>query len=284
MQFVVFGLLLGCALLLATVGFSMIRRIEGFLNIAHGQMLTVGAYCAYTLNSLLGWNIIPAAAAAVLVTAVIGYGVARLVFFPLKDKKRAPLLIAIASTGVSYMFHGLIELLFGSQVKQLRVPPMRAYKIGELSVAAPDQIAMVVAAAFAALFLHLLLTRTETGKAIRAMASDFDLARVRGINTPRLRVYVWLIASGLGGLAGVMVGLISKLSPDMGWEYIMLVMIVAILGGLGSIYGAMVAALVIGLATQMSVMVVPAQYSQVIAFLLIIVVLLLRPQGIFKEA
>ena len=284
MQFVVFGLLLGCALLLATVGFSMIRRIEGFLNIAHGQMLTVGAYCAYTLNSLLGWNIIPAAAAAVLVTAVIGYGVARLVFFPLKDKKRAPLLIAIASTGVSYMFHGLIELLFGSQVKQLRVPPMRAYKIGELSVAAPDQIAMVVAAAFAALFLHLLLTRTETGKAIRAMASDFDLARVRGINTPRLRVYVWLIASGLGGLAGVMVGLISKLSPDMGWEYIMLVMIVAILGGLGSIYGAMVAALVIGLATQMSVMVVPAQYSQVIAFLLIIIVLIVRPQGIFKEA
>jgi len=284
MQFVVFGLLLGCALLLATVGFSMIRRIEGFLNIAHGQMLTVGAYCAYTLNSLLGWNIIPAAAAAVLVTAVIGYGVARLVFFPLKDKKRAPLLIAIASTGVSYMFHGLIELLFGSQVKQLRVPPMRAYKIGELSVAAPDQIAMVVAAAFAALFLHLLLTRTETGKAIRAMASDFDLARVRGINTPRLRVYVWLIASGLGGLAGVMVGLISKLSPDMGWEYIMLVMIVAILGGLGSIYGAMVAALVIGLATQMSVMVVPAQYSQVIAFLLIIIVLIIRPQGIFKEA
>ena len=284
MQFVVFGLLLGCALLLATVGFSMIRRIEGFLNIAHGQMLTVGAYCAYTLNSLLGWNIIPAAAAAVLVTAVIGYGVARLVFFPLKDKKRAPLLIAIASTGVSYMFHGLIELLFGSQVKQLRVPPMRAYKIGELSVAAPDQIAMVVAAAFAALFLHLLLTRTETGKAIRAMASDFDLARVRGINTPRLRVYVWLIASGLGGLAGVMVGLISKLSPDMGWEYIMLVMIVAILGGLGSIYGAMVAALVIGLATQMSVMVVPAQYSQVIAFLLIIIVLMVRPQGIFKEA
>jgi branched-subunit amino acid ABC-type transport system permease component len=282
MQFVVFGLLLGCALLLATVGFSMIRRIEGFLNIAHGQMLTVGAYCTYFLNVTLGWNIIPAAAVAVLVTAVIGYGVARIVFYPLKQ--RPPLIIAIASTGVSYIFHGLIELFFGPQVKQFRVPPMRAYKIGDLSVAAPDQIAMVVAAALAALFLHLLLSRTETGKAIRAMASNFDLARIRGINTPRLRIVVWLIASGLGGLAGVMVGLISKLSPDMGWEYIMLVMIVAILGGLGSIYGAMVAALVIGLATQMSVMVVPPQYSQVIAFVLIIIVLMVRPQGIFKEA
>jgi len=164
------------------------------------------------------------------------------------------------------------------------VPPMRAYKIGDMSLAAPDQIAMVIAAALAALFLHLFLTRTEIGKAIRAMASNFDLARIRGINTPHLRRYVWLIASGLGGLAGIMVGLISKLSPDMGWEYIMLVMIVAILGGLGSIYGAMVAALFIGLATQMSVMVIPAQYSQVIAFALIIVVLLVRPQGIFKEA
>lgn len=282
MQFVVYGLLLGCALLLATVGFSMIRRIEGFLNIAHGQMLTIGAYCAYALNAGLDWNIIPAAAVAVLVTAAIGYGLARLVFFPLKS--RPPLIIAIASTGASYIFHGLIELLFGPQVKQFHVPPMRAYKIGDMSLAAPDQIAMVIAAALAALFLHLFLTRTEIGKAIRAMASNFDLARIRGINTPHLRRYVWLIASGLGGLAGIMVGLISKLSPDMGWEYIMLVMIVAILGGLGSIYGAMVAALFIGLATQMSVMVIPAQYSQVIAFALIIVVLLVRPQGIFKEA
>lgn len=282
MQFAVYGLLLGCALLLATVGFSMIRRIEGFLNIAHGQMLTVGAYSTYALNALLGWNIIPAAVVAVIATALIGYGVAYLTFYPLK--RRPPLIIAIASTGISYMFHGLIELIFGPQTKQFRVPPMRAFKIGDISLAAPDQIAVVVAAALAVLFLHLFLTRTEMGKAIRAMASNFDLARVRGINTPRLRRYVWLIASGLGGLAGVMVGLIARLTPDMGWEYIMLVMIVAILGGLGSIYGAMVAALFIGLATQMSVMVIPPQYSQVIAFGLIIVVLLVRPRGIFREA
>jgi neutral amino acid transport system permease protein len=161
---------------------------------------------------------------------------------------------------------------------------MRAIKIGSLSLAGPDQIAMVAAAAIAALSLHFLLTRTETGKAIRAMAANFDLARIRGINTPRLRVYVWLIASALGGLAGVMIGLISRLAPFMGFEYIMLIMIVAILGGLGSIYGAMVAAIIIGLITQMSVMVIPPQYSQVIAFALIIVVLFIRPQGIFKEA
>jgi branched-subunit amino acid ABC-type transport system permease component len=204
------------------------------------------------------------------------------VFFPLKGKP--PLLIAIASTGASYIINGLIEMIFGPNVKQYTFPPMRTFKIGDFSLAAPDQIAMVVAAGLAALFLHLLLTRTETGKAIRAMASDFDLARIRGIRTPRLRIYVWLIASALGGLAGVMIGLISRLAPYMGWEYIMLIMIVAILGGLGSIYGAMVAALIIGLITQMSVLVIPAQYSQVIAFVLIIVVLLIRPKGIFKEA
>jgi branched-subunit amino acid ABC-type transport system permease component len=282
MQFVVYGLLMGCALLLATVGFSMIRRIEGFLNISHGQMLTVGAYSTYVFNHILGWNIIPSAIVAVLFTAIFGYLLAHIVFFPLKG--RPPLLIAIASTGASYIVHGLIELFFGPQVKQFQFPPMRALKIGNLSVAAPDQIAMVIAAGLAALFLHLLLTRTEMGKAIRAMASNFDLARIRGINTTLLRRYVWLIAAGLGGLAGVMIGMISRLTPDMGWEYIMLIMIVAILGGLGSIYGAMVAALIIGLITQMSVMVIPAQYSQVIAFVLIIIVLLLRPQGIFKEA
>jgi len=282
MQFAVYGLLLGCVLLLATVGFSMIRRIEGFLNIAHGQMLAIGAYSCYVFNSLLGWNIILSAILAVLVTAVIGYLVAQVVFFPLKGKP--PLLIAIASTGISYVIQGIIEILFGPFVKQYRFPPMRAIKIGNLSLAGPDQIAMVLAAGLAALFLHLLLTRTETGKAIRAMASDFDLARIRGIKTPRLRIYVWLIASALGGLAGVMIGLISRLAPYMGWEYIMLIMIVAILGGLGSIYGAMVAALIIGLITQMSVLVIPAQYSQVIAFVLIIVVLLIRPKGIFKEA
>jgi branched-subunit amino acid ABC-type transport system permease component len=282
MQFAIYGLLMGCVLLLATVGFSMIRRIEGFLNIAHGQMLAVGAYSCYVFNNLLGWNIILSAIAAVLVTSVIGYVVARVVFFPLKGNP--PLLIAIASTGASYVIQGLIEMIFGPNVKQYKFPPMRAIKIGDLSLAGPDQIAMVIAAALAALSLHLLLTRTETGKAIRAMAANFDLARIRGINTPRLRIIVWLIASALGGLAGVMIGLISRMAPYMGFEYIMLIMIVAILGGLGSIYGAMVAALIIGLITQMSVMVIPPQYSQVIAFGLIIVVLLIRPQGIFKEA
>jgi neutral amino acid transport system permease protein len=282
MQFAVYGLLMGCVLLLATVGFSMIRRIEGFLNIAHGQMLAVGAYSCYVFNNLLGWNIIPSAIAAVLVTSVIGYLVAHVVFFPLTGKP--PLLIAIASTGASYIIQGLIEVFFGPNVKQYKFPPMRAIKIGDLSLAGPDQIAMVIAAAVAALSLHFLLTRTETGKAIRAMAANYNLARIRGINTPRLRVYVWLIASALGGLAGVMIGLISRLAPYMGFEYIMLIMIVAILGGLGSIYGAMAAALIIGLITQMSVMVIPPQYSQVIAFALIIVVLLIRPRGIFKEA
>jgi neutral amino acid transport system permease protein len=282
MQYFVYGLLMGCILLLATVGFSMIRKIEGFLNIAHGQMLAIGGYACYTFNALLGWNIIPSAILAVLATAVIGYLVARVVFFPLKG--RPPLLIAIAATGVSYVIQGIIEIFFGPFVKQYKFPPMRTIKIGDFSLAAPDQIAMVIAAVLAVLFLHFLLTKTETGKAIRAMASDFDLARIRGINTPRLRIYVWLIASGLGGLAGVMIGLISRLAPYMGFEYIMLIMIVAILGGLGSIYGAMLAALIIGLITQMSLLVIPSQYSQVIAFLLIIIVLLVRPTGIFKEA
>ncbi len=282
MQFAVYGLIMGCILLLATVGFSMIRRIEGFLNIAHGQMLAVGGYSCYVFNSLLGWNIITSAIAAVLVTSAIGYLVAHVVFFPLKGKP--PLLIAIASTGVSYIIQGLIEVIFGPNVKQYQFPPMRTIKIGDFSLAAPDQIAMVVAAGLAAFSLHFLLTRTETGKAIRAMASNFDLARIRGINTPRLRVYVWLIASALGGLAGVMIGLVSRLAPYMGFEYIMLIMIVAILGGLGSIYGAMGAALIIGLITQMSVLVIPPQYSQVIVFAFIILVLFVRPQGIFKEA
>lgn len=282
MQFAVYGILMGCILLLATVGFSMIRRIEGFLNIAHGQMLAVGAYFTYFFNAELHWGILPSAVMAVLATAVIGFLIAKVVFFPLKG--RAPLLIAIVSTGVSYVIQGIIEIKFGPFVKQYDFPPMRAIKIGDLSLAGPDQIAMVVAAILAVLFLHFLLTKTETGKAIRAMSSDYDLARIRGINTPRLRVIVWLIASGLGGLAGVMIGLISRLTPYMGFEYIMLIMIVAILGGLGSIYGAMVAALIIGLITQMSVLIIPAQYSQVIAFVLIIIVLLVRPKGIFKEA
>ncbi|MCL5265369.1 MAG: branched-chain amino acid ABC transporter permease [Chloroflexi bacterium] len=281
MEFVVFGILTGCALLLATVGFSMIRRIEGFLNVAHGQMLTVGAYTAYVLNANLGWNIVPAGVGAVIATSIIGWLVARLIFFPVR--RAGPVMLVITSVGAAYIVHGVVEAIFGVRVKQFQMPPMRAFRFGDMPVAAPDQIAMVVVAALSALFLHLLLTRTETGKAIRAMANDFDLARIRGVNTSRLTNYVWLIASGLGGLAGVMLGLIGRIYTDMGWDNIMIVMIVAILGGLGSIYGVMGAAIFIGLATSLSVMVLPAQYSQSIAFLLIILVLLIRPQGIFRE-
>jgi branched-subunit amino acid ABC-type transport system permease component len=142
MQFAIYGLIMGCILLLATVGFSMIRRIEGFLNIAHGQMLAIGGYSCYVFNTLLGWHIIPSAIAAVLVTSIIGYLVAHIVFFPLKGKPA--LLIAIASTGASYVIQGLIEVIFGPNVKQYAFPPMRAVKIGSLSLAGPDQIAMEI--------------------------------------------------------------------------------------------------------------------------------------------
>jgi len=278
-QNAVYGIVSGGILLLASIGFSMVYRIEGFLNISHAELLTVGAYIAVLFNVFLHFNLVLASILAIIITAFIGLLIAKKLFSPMR--KFGPLILLITSVGVAFAMHGIIEFVAGPNIRTYNVKIPMAIKIGGYPFVSSNEIIIIVIAISSALFLHLVLTRTKLGTAFRAMASNFDLARVKGVDTDRMSTYVWLYASGMAALAGVLLGLVTRVDTDLGWDQILIIMSATILGGLGKIYGVMVGALVIGLAMDLGILVLPSSYRPAIALGIIIVILLVKPSGIF---
>lgn len=278
MSYVIPGLVSGSVLLLATVGFALIRRVEGFLNIAHAQLLVVSGFAAYLFNVTLGWPLILGCLMGVLVATLVGIVYARLVFWPLRDEPHVTPLIA--SVGLSFLIAGLVETFGGHGVRTLDVPPYETITIGGTAIAGPDQLAIIGVAAITVAVLHLWLTRTYSGRAIRAMANDRALAELRGVDTNRLLYLVWAVASALAGLAGVLIAVSSRVYPELGWDQILMICAAAIVGGLGSVYGVMGAAMLVGLTASLATLVIPLKYGQVVVFALIVLVVFLRPRGL----
>lgn len=278
-EVLIFGLATGSVLLLATVGFSMIRRVDNFLNIAHGQMVALGAYFGYTFYQQVGLNFVLAALATMVVTGIIGWLSYKVVFAPIRE--HGPLYLLFTSVGLSFIFHGLIEMVWGTRPKSFQLGDMFMLRAGDSVLASALELATLGVAVGAVFLLHFLLTKTRTGISIRAMSSDFNLARVRGIDTDNVSGIVWIVASGLAGLGGVLMGAQGTVFSDMGWAYILVILSASVLGGLGSIYGVMLGAMVIGIGMEFSVQLINPAYRFSVAFVVIMVVLAVRPQGIF---
>lgn len=281
MQNIIFGLITGSILAIATVGFSMIRQTEGFINIAHGQFLTTGAFLGFFFVSTAGLNIFVAGLLAAIVVGLVGVVVSRIVFRPIAAS--GPLAQLFTSIGLAFLMAGLIRVVFGANVKFFPTSFGSRYEVGSVNVTL-GEILIVAVAGLSVAALALFLTRTRLGTWIRATASNPDLAEVRGVPVSRVSAAVWFVASGLAGLAGVMVGLISNVNSEMGFQQILIILAAAVLGGLGSIYGVLAAGLLLGLAMDLSALIIPTAYRSVVAFGILIVVLVIRPEGLFSVA
>ena len=280
-QYALTGLVTGCFLILATIGFSLTRQVEGFLNIAHAEMLGVSAFVTWGLNALAGWPFVPAALVAIAATAVLGLAIGRIVYDPMR--RFGPAVLLITSVGVAYVIGGTMDAVIGTGIRTLDVPLATTYKVFGLRIT-DYQMVVVAAAALTGPSLALFLNRTRTGLAIRAMSSNPELAASRGIDVRLTSRATWLLASGLAGLAGVMLALIATLSTDIAFHQILQILAVAILAGLGSLYTVIAAGLVVGVAMDLSVFWIPAGYRPLIAFAVVIVALLVRPEGLAGRA
>jgi neutral amino acid transport system permease protein len=277
LQFLTTGVVTGCFLILATIGFSLTRRVEGFLNIAHAQLLGVSAFTTWWLNADRGWHIVPAGITAIVFTSLVGLFTARLIFDPIRE--RGPAVLLITSTGVAWVLHGIYDLLIGTGIRTLDIGLATSYK--PFGIRITDYQLMVVAlAAVVSVSLAVFLNRTRTGLAIRAMSVNPGLAASRGIDIRMTSRATWLLSSGLAGLAGVMLAVIATLTTDLPFEQILQILAVAILAGLGSLYAVILSGLIIGIAMDVSVYWIPAGYRPLVAFALVIVVLLFRPEGL----
>lgn len=277
-QGIVFGLATGSFLLLATLGFALTRRIEGFLNVAHAELMSIGAFKTWYLNAELGWPFALSAVAAVVATSFAGLLIARIFFEPIRHL--SPDILLITSIGVLFILHGVIEAVVGLGIRVYAIPLSGLIEVGGVKITT-YKLGVIGVAVVASLGLALFLNRTRTGMRIRAIAINRELAASRGVDTRAASRANWLIVSALAGMAGVALGVLGTLNSDLAFAQILVIIAVAILAGLGSLYSVITAALIVGVTQDVAVtLFLPGGYKPVIAFGVVILVLIFRPSGI----
>ncbi|HEX7383245.1 MAG TPA: branched-chain amino acid ABC transporter permease [Burkholderiaceae bacterium] len=290
-QYVADGIVLGATLALGAIGLTLTYNILRFANFAHAELLTFGAYFALVAGSFVGPGagaaglsfgpgFVVALAVAALATALLALLVDALLFRPLRRHDVAVTLV-IASFGASLMLRNLVVLLWGSQPRYYSrsIAIAREWLPGVRLTG--DEVFVVVLTALLMLALHLFLARTRLGRAMRAVSDDPVLALVAGIDVQGVIRWTWIVGGALAAVAGVLFGLTVQVLPDMGANLILAMFAAAILGGVGSIAGAVAGALVIGLAQSLSVAWIGPAYKPGVAFVLMFLCLLVYPRGLF---
>ncbi|TAM42609.1 MAG: branched-chain amino acid ABC transporter permease [Burkholderiaceae bacterium] len=292
-QYAADGIVLGVTLALGAIGLTLTYNILRFANFAHGEFLTFGAYFALIFVSFLaggqtlgpltfGWGFLVAIACAVVLTALLALVVDWLLFRPLRKSDVAVALV-IASFGASLMLRNVVVFFWGSQPEYYTRTIAIAREIVPGVRVSANEIFAVVLTALLMLALHLFLSRTALGKQMRAVSDNPALAQVTGIDVRRVVRWTWIIGGGLASVAGVIFGLTVQIAPEMGFNLILPMFAAAILGGIGSIYGAVLGGLIIGLAESLSVPLIGAEYKPAVAFALMFLILLVYPKGILGE-
>lgn len=279
MQTVVFGLISGSILAVAATGFALVRQTEGFLNIAHGQFILVGAYLGVLFTTKLGLGLVVSGLLTFVCVGLVALVCARLIFDPVREK--GALVLLFTSVGVAYVLYAVSILAFGVDIQSFDVDFGELITFGSIAIT-PVEIGMIGVFVLTVAGLVLFFNKTRVGTWVRATASNPDLARVRGVPVRLVSAAVWFVAGGLGGLAGILLGLNSAVTSELGWNSTMLILAATVLGGLGRVYGVMAAALFLGLVTNLATTVVDPAYSTLIAFGALILVLLVRPEGLFS--
>jgi branched-chain amino acid transport system permease protein len=276
-QYVFNGLVTGGILALPAVAFSLLWGLLRFPNFAVSTYLTVGAYAALVLNQPAGLSIELAWLGALLVTGVVALVVDRIVFQPLRNRR--PFSLAIASIGVAFVLENVVRFIWGNDFRSYDVPVTRAMSVAGLRIGR-DQLLILAVATVLMVLAQAFLVRTRLGIAMRATADNRLLAAVKGVPTERVIALATLGGGALAGGAGVFLGLDASVDPLMGGGLIISVFAAAILGGIGSALGALAGALTVGIVEEVGTLAVAPTYKTAIGFVIILVVLLVRPTGL----
>ena len=316
------GSIIGCIYALGAVGATLVFGILRFANFAHADMMTVGAFVALMLSSLLsgvgpmvglptGFVVLPIAA---VVVAALAVAMDRMFYQPLRARNVKPIILLVASIGVMLMIQGLVRLFAGTSPRHFfttekkdifRIELPFDLATREIVITEP-QILLIITTLICIFALHRFLTRTRLGKAMRAMSDNADLALITGINTRIVVSATWIIAGVLAAAGGVLLSLDVILKPDLSFNLLLPIFAAAIVGGVGRPYGAIAGGLLVGFAETLAIFnwsillrpvaphlpdwieipsklaVVPTEYKLVVPFVILIIVLIWRPTGIFR--
>jgi len=279
-QLVLNGLMAGTILAVPAIGFTAIYAVLRFPNFAIASHLTIGAFAGWLANVSLGLPAALAVGVAFAAAGVAGVVSDELILKPLRPA--GALTTAIAAVALTLVLENVIRFVFGNDLRGYALPIRRDWQVAGLRIA-PQQVQNFGMAIVAMTAVFLFLAFTRTGKAMRAVADNPTLASVKGIDTDRVARLTTFVAMGLAGVGGMLVGLDTSIDPLTGFRVILSVFAAAVVGGLGSIPGAVVGALTIGIGEELSLLVLAPAYRTVVGFAAILLVLTLRPRGILGE-
>jgi branched-chain amino acid transport system permease protein len=278
-QKLVEGLRYGLIIAITAVGLSLIFGTTGLTNFAHGELVTVGAFAAFWVNTSFGVPLILATVFAVFVGVLLGAANELGLWRPLRKRRSGLIAMLVVSIGLGLAMRYLLLLIVGGDREFYDVPAETAVDFGPFSMTPRDLQAMglclVVLVAVA-----VMLQFTRIGKAMRAVSDNRDLAASSGINVNRVILVVWSLGGALAAFGGVMYGWTLNLRYDMGFTLLLLMFAGVTLGGLGTAYGALVGSVIIGVIVQLSTMVIPDDIKTVSGLLVLILILLVRPSGL----
>ena len=298
MGLVVNGVFLGAIIALGAVGLTLIYGILNFANVAHGDYMTVGAYAAlFIVASILprlgiegsglgpftfGYPLLIALPVAVAAVAVVAITLDVVVYRRLRNRGVNAVVVSMASLGIAIALRGLVQIIWGGDVERLPRETRQVFHLPMDVRIPPDAIFIAIVAIILVAAVYLVLNRTRMGKAMRATADNPDLALVSGIGTQRVIWWTWAMGAVLAATAGILLAVFqAQVLPIMGWKFLIPLFAAVILGGIGNPYGALVAAFVIGVTSEVSTQWINPSYKPAVAFAVMIAMLLVRPRGIF---
>lgn len=271
-----FGLMLG----LAAIGLSLVFGTTGLSNFAHAEMVTFGAVMTLAFSVVLGWPLWLAILIAIILSAILGFLLDAALWRPLRRKGVGVVQLMIVSIGLSLAGRYVFQFFIGGGTEQLPGAGAQKLQLGPIKLSVIDMFSMGLSIAVIIAFA-LWLTYSRLGKATRAVSDNPSLAAASGIDVDQVVRYVWIIAAALAGLAGILWAYFRPgIRWDMGAQILLLIFAAVTLGGLGTAYGALVGSLVVGLLVEISTLWIPADLKYVGALVVLIVILLFRPQGI----
>jgi len=273
----------GSIYLLVSLSFVLIYQTINFFNFSHAVVFTSGAYFTFLFNQFFGCSLFISIPVAIVCSCILGSLMDLVIYKPLRKRNSTSLVLLLASLGIYIVLQNIISMVFGDDTKSIRTwQVVEGINVFGARIT-PVQIIIVVTSVVLLILVALYLHFSRTGKAMRAVANDPELANITGINSDKVILTSFAIGSALAGIAGILVSLDVDMTPTMGMNALMMGVVAMIVGGVGSIWGIVLGSLLLALAQNLGVWYISSQWQDAIAFAILLIFLLFKPEGFFGK-
>lgn len=281
-QLIINSIIAGSIYSLVALGFNLIYGTTKFFNLAHGVLAAIGGYTVFYLSKSLELPLVPSVIVGILAAGIIGYLIDRSVYRALRKRKASGMVFLVASLGIMTALQAVVAIIFSSQFQTLSTGSFKVYEIwgGVITEIQVIILALVIVIMFS---LVAILKFTRFGKAVRAISDDEEVSKIVGLNTNKIIGRVFFIGSAIAGLSGILVGFDTGIEPAMGLSLLLKGVIASIIGGIGNVYGGVLGAFLLGFVENFGIWKISGEWKDAIAFGLLLIFLVFRPQGIIKK-